>query len=165
MKKTLSLEQWQIKPHREPMAPGEGDIGKILSENTENWTEIGGAWSVQEALLQKGELSDKILEDGHSEYCNWIGNTDWVYRCTFDVAEPDRISRLHFLGVDTVAEVFLNGKYLGQCRSMYLDWTFPAEDLKRSGNELLLYFHGRKKCCNITRRRCFRTGKGMCGRR
>ena len=145
MKKTLSLEQWQIKPHREPMAPGEVDIGKILSENTENWTEIGGAWSVQEALLQKGELSDKILEDGHSEYCNWIGNTDWVYRCTFDVAEPDRISRLHFLGVDTVAEVFLNGKYLGQCRSMYLDWTFPAEDLKRSGNGLLLYFHGRKK--------------------
>ena len=145
MKKNIAQEGWQIRPFREEMKPHEVSYSPIASDSSEEWTDIGHAWSVQEALIEKGLLSGSILEDGQSDYCNWIGNTDWIYRCFFDAAEPGRESRIHFTGVDTVADIFLNGEYLGHARSMYKDWSFPAEGLKSVGNELILYFHGRKK--------------------
>jgi hypothetical protein len=150
MKTATKITGWEIKPCKNPMEPGKIDLKHMEEDNSEEWVFIDDAAEVQEALIQKGLLSDSLLEDGDSGYCNWISDTDWIYRCRFDGnAEDDDKTYIHFKGIDTVGDVFLNGKYMGQSRSMYLNFVFEAAGLKKQDNVLLVYIHSNKKMHKI----------------
>ncbi len=64
---------------------------------------------------------------------------DSLFRTVFDAApEADRMSVLVLRGVDTVAEVRLNGAVLGSCDNMHRVWAFriPEGILRRTCNTL-----------------------------
>lgn len=46
---------------------------------------------------------------------------------------------LRFEGIDTVAEIHLNGTYLGFSENMFLAHEFPCSNLKKEGNELIVH--------------------------
>ncbi|MBV9278504.1 MAG: glycoside hydrolase family 2 protein, partial [Chloroflexi bacterium] len=51
----------------------------------------------------------------------WVDDADWVYRATFRLDPvPDGDLLLRFLGLDTVAEIRLNGRPLGQTDNMFV---------------------------------------------
>lgn len=70
----------------------------------------------------------------------WIEDCDAVYRCVFT---PDRHyarPALTFLGLDTYAEIFLNGRRLGESDNMFRRLRLAAEGLTDGENVLEIRF-------------------------
>nr|MCR5000676.1 glycoside hydrolase family 2 protein [Lachnospiraceae bacterium] len=71
---------------------------------------------------------------------------DYEYRGSFDVdadelAGADEVI-LRFNGLDTIADVELNGRSLGSVNNMHRVWEYPVKDLlKDNDNELVIIFH------------------------
>lgn len=87
-----------------------------------------------------GDPSDGL----HELDQQWIGRTDWEYRCRFHAEEAlfahDRID-LACDGLDTIATVTLNGVVIGAAANMFHPHRFDARPaLRRGGNELVIRF-------------------------
>ncbi len=79
---------------------------------------------------------------------------DWWYRLTFDLGDdPDPSGAvLHFDGLATVADIWLNGQLLLSCANMFLAHRCDvAQALKRHGNELVMVFRSLDQA--LTKRR------------
>lgn len=67
----------------------------------------------------------------------WIGLADWEYRTRFDVAHQGERSDLVFEGLDTFAEVWLNGEKLLDADNAFRTWRLAVQGkLRAKGNEL-----------------------------
>ena len=98
---------------------------------------------VQTDLLQAKLIPDPFYGDNESRL-QWIGLTDWEYRATFRV-NAATLARQHvelvFDGLDTYAQVELNGKPLLAADNMFRTWRVDAKPLLRSGaNQLRVVF-------------------------
>lgn len=97
--------------------------------------------SVHTDLLAAGVIDDPYLDD-HERLQAWIGRTDWAYTTRFAWA-PDGHERhdLVFDGLDTVAEVRLNGTVVGTTANMHRTYRFDVGPLLVAGeNELVVRF-------------------------
>ena len=95
------------------------------------------------ALLAAGRIPDPYWGANELEV-QWVGREDWAYERTFDVAavitSEDRVE-LSFDSLDTIADVFLNGKKLGSADNMFVRWRFDARrHLKPGRNTLRILF-------------------------
>ncbi len=129
----------------------------------------GFPMQVHDTLLRAGEIINPNLRGINEDL--WIHELDWVYRCTF-TAQPGQSALLYLDGLDTFADVWLNGCLLGQCDDVYLAWRFDASGLIRTENELIVHFHAARPIVDasdpggkyggavpaISARRVFRTG-------
>ncbi|MGF1585454.1 MAG: glycoside hydrolase family 2 protein [Bacteroidales bacterium] len=75
----------------------------------------------------------------------WIENEDWEYKTVFKVSrnllEMDA-AELHFKGLDTYADVYLNGHKILEADNMFIGWEVNClEYLYEGDNELHIYFH------------------------
>lgn len=68
-------------------------------------------------LIAVGEIRD-IRIDGTEEEMAWIGNTDFTYRTTVDEI-PLGNSVLLFHGLDTLADIYLNGELVLSTKNMH----------------------------------------------
>jgi beta-mannosidase len=93
-------------------------------------------------------LSNKLIEDpfwrDNEKRLQWIGKTDWEYTTTFNVT-PEILAReniqLVFEGLDTYADVSLNGASLLSADNMFRTWRANAKPLLKEGaNSLLIRF-------------------------
>ena len=72
-------------------------------------------------------------------------DNDFEYETSFNVSKDflscyDQI--LHFDGLDTVTDVFLNGQKLGSTENMHRMYEFDIKDIvKEKGNKLTVLFH------------------------
>ncbi len=86
-------------------------------------------------LLDAGAIEDPYFRD-NEDHLQWIGETDWIYVRTFDVAADvlarDRV-RLVCEGLDTLATIKLNGKVVGTADNMFRTWDFDAKPFLRAG--------------------------------
>ncbi|GED09859.1 glycoside hydrolase family 2 protein [Cellulosimicrobium cellulans] len=97
--------------------------------------------SVHTDLLAAGLIDDPYLDD-HERLQAWIGRTDWAYTTRF-AWSPDGHERhdLVFDGLDTVAEVRLNGTVVGTTTNMHRTYRFDVGPLLVEGeNELVVRF-------------------------
>ena len=95
-------------------------------------------------LMRAGLIPDPYLDDNEALLA-WIGLVDWEYRGVFDVDAAALASAsvhdLVFDGLDTVAEVRLNGDVLGRTANQHRTYRFTVTDLLREGeNELVVSF-------------------------
>jgi beta-mannosidase len=85
----------------------------------------------------------------------WIENEDWKYRCEFVVpagALSDPTIELVADGVDTVAEIRLNGRKVGQTESMFTGYRFDIrKHLKKGKNLIDIKFTSPLKYCRAHR--------------
>ena len=93
---------------------------------------------VQDILYDHGLLSEEFRL-GWCEKALFIGESDWIYRCCF-AGEKGRKCRLFFGGLDTVADIWLNGRKLGRSEDFYLPAEFEVSDLLEENNTLYLHF-------------------------
>ncbi len=77
---------------------------------------------------------------------DWVSETNWVYEKTFSVPssfrDRDRVV-LNLDGVDTVADVLLNGRNVGTVDNMFARHRFDVKELLRfegKSNHLVLAF-------------------------
>ncbi|HEX6344191.1 glycoside hydrolase family 2 protein [Umezawaea sp.] len=93
-------------------------------------------------LLAAGLIPDPYLDRAEEELA-WVHRADWRYALAFDADAPadgERVD-LVFDGLDTVAEVELNGVPLGSVRNMHRGYRFDVRDVLRAGsNDLVVTF-------------------------
>jgi len=87
-------------------------------------------------LMKAGELPDPLVEKNCFAYREYEGH-QWLYERSFPVADRKAGVRqvLAFDGVDTLADVFLNGEKIGETDNMYLGYEFDVTDRLRYGAE------------------------------
>lgn len=137
MKEERVLTTWRVRQ----AVPG--DLAALQRGDTPEgagWMDAGRGLQVQEALLREGRIPQEVLV-GKVESCRFIAEEDWVYDCAFAAPEDARRTLLRFAGIDTVADVFLNGAHLAFHDDMYLPLTLEVTDRLRPVNRLTVYFH------------------------
>lgn len=104
--------------------------------------------SVYHDLLVNGQMEDPYYRDNELAALRLMEN-DFEYRTVFDAA-ADLLSGeeilLRFDGIDTVADIYLNGEWLAYVENMHRVWEFPVKALLREkGNELRVVLHSPTK--------------------
>ena len=101
--------------------------------------------SVYNDLISAGRMEDPYWRDNEMEALELMKN-DFEYRGSFNVdtdvlADADE-AILRFNGLDTIADISLNGRSLGSVNNMHRVWEYPVKDLlKDNDNELVIVFH------------------------
>ena len=97
--------------------------------------------TIEEALFKVGKLPD--LTVGTNVEAAWeLEYGDWWYRKEFDIGENDLSQdvSLLFSGVDTIAEVFINGTLVGAPQNMMIEHEFSVTNqLKIGSNEVVVH--------------------------
>ena len=94
-------------------------------------------------LMACGMIDDPFY--GRNEKSlQWIGEKDWEYRKSFYIEDTDSSVNMVWLvleGVDTYADISINGFPAGQTDNMFRRWTFDIGDKLRTGeNEIKIRF-------------------------
>ena len=96
--------------------------------------------SVHLDLVRAGVIDDPFLRL-NERGAGWVDDTDWVYETTFGVApaqlQSGHVSNLIFHGLDTIAEIRLNGSPLGTADNMLIAHEFPVTDRLVAGDNHL----------------------------
>lgn len=95
---------------------------------------------VADILLAHGVIRDPRVVDGAAA-CLWIAERDWIYRIHFSGTPGLALTRLVCEGLDTVADLYLNGEPLAESRDMYLPLLADLAGRVRGDNVLLIHFH------------------------
>ncbi len=104
--------------------------------------------SVYGDLLNAGKMEDPFWKDNEDAALKLM-DYDYEYETSFDCAEEllssDEVI-LHFDGLDTIADITLNGKFLGHTESMHRIFEYSVKEyLKPHENHLVIVFHSPTK--------------------
>lgn len=94
-------------------------------------------------LLRHNLIPDPFDRDNEKRV-QWVERENWSYRTTFhcseeDLALPGQV--LEFAGLDTFAEVYLNGVHILTADNMFRAWEVPVQGILIAGtNELQVEF-------------------------
>lgn len=110
----------------------------------DNWLEAKVPGTVHQDLLRHQLLPDPFYGT-NEEKVQWVENKDWEYKTSFTVA-AGQLERdaafLCFEGLDTYADVYLNGALILKADNMFVGYKIPVKTLLRPGkNQLHIYFH------------------------
>ena len=136
----LLPEAWTVTAVTSPKGMPDGVIGRAHP------AVVPGC--IHTDLLDLGLIPDPYL-DWNEDLLRWIGRADWRYSTGFD-ADPELMARpvqeLVFDGLDTIAEVFLNGTRVGVADNMHTPWRYDVTGLlKPSGNLLEVLFRSNEE--------------------
>ncbi len=100
--------------------------------------------SVYHDLMQNGKMDDPFWRDNFPKALKRMDH-DYEYKTEFAadkaLLKSDAVL-LRFEGIDTVADIFLNGEKLGHTENMHRTFEFEVKDLlKEEGNELRVLLH------------------------
>jgi len=121
----------------------------ISQEIHENWTfRIKGEdiWfpasvpgTVHTDLLQNEKIKDPFFGINANDQ-QWIETEDWEYRCVFNISnyllDHDHVE-IWFYGVDTFAEISLNGTKILSTNNMFHPWSKDVKNLLHEGENIL----------------------------
>lgn len=100
--------------------------------------------TVYGALLDAGKMKDPYFKDNELEALELM-KYEYEYTLKFTPSSEflkESSQELVFDGLDTLAEVRLNGQYLGKADNMHRQWRYPIQDIVKSGeNTLTVLFH------------------------
>jgi len=127
---------WQLR-----LAPGQAQAKD--HPQAAQWVKAQVPGVVQTDLMAAGLMPDPFKGDNEAKV-QWVGLSDWQYRTQFDV-DADTLARQHvelvFEGLDTLAQVTLNGHKVLDADNMFRRWTVDAKPLlKRGANTLEITF-------------------------
>lgn len=94
-------------------------------------------------LLANKLIPDPFYRDNEKKL-QWIEKEDWEYRTSFSVPAAilnKKNVELVFDGLDTYADIYLNGKLVMNTNNMFRQWKTDVRNmLKPSNNRLLIHF-------------------------
>lgn len=122
---------------------------EITACSTDNGNELAATMPAQvhEILIKHGKIEDPLVM-GNTEKCLWVAETDWVYKCVFNAGKEGKRKYLLFKGLDTLVDVYLNGRHIANHGDMFLPLQVDVTDQLHDTNTLLLHFHSPHKYLN-----------------
>lgn len=116
---------------------------QIKSEAEKDWVEAKVPGSVYENLMNAGLIEDPFYRDNEGP-SKAVSERDYTYRRTFaldkDFLNSDRIY-LECEGIDTIAEIRINGRKVMNCENMHMVLETEVKDALKAGeNEIQVVF-------------------------
>ncbi len=135
--RVLPLDQgWELRLAED--APRLG-IPPDLAGSLSTWIPATVPGTVHTDLLAAGLIPDPFWRDNELRL-QWIGEESWTYRTTFQ-AGPEILgmeaAELRFHGLDTYAEVRLNGEAVLEADNMFREWRVEVTRQLRTGENTL----------------------------
>ena len=118
--------------------------GWMFSQSgTDKWLPATVPGTVHQDLLNHQLLPNPFFGTNEKKI-QWVENEDWEYKVTFNVTEK-QLSReaamMTFEGLDTYADVYLNGALLLKTDNMFVGYSVPVKEVLRRGeNRLHVFF-------------------------
>lgn len=116
---------------------------EFAEQSTDKWNPAHVPGLVHSDLLRLEKIPDPWYGSNEKEL-QWIENKNWIYRCNFEIAASELLQQhidLIFEGLDTYAEVFLNGEKILFADNMFRSWRVEVRNILKSGpNYLEIHF-------------------------
>jgi len=117
---------------------------KFCREATNQWYPASVPGTIHTDLLYNHLIPDPFYRDNETRL-HWIDSVNWDYLLEFNVAQNSFSKNnieLQLDGLDTYADLYLNGKLILQANNMFRGWTIPVKQfLKLKNNILQIHFH------------------------
>jgi beta-mannosidase len=117
-----------------------GDEGNAHDSDTERWMPAMVPGCVHTDLLANKKIGDPFYGQNEKDQ-QWIDKYSWEYRTSF-VADDSLLARerleLVWKGLDTYAEVSLNGTPVLSANNMFREWRVDVKSFVRRGENTLL---------------------------
>ena len=112
------------------------------------WSDAKIPGTIHQDLLNHNRIPNPFY-GMNEEAVQWVENEDWMYRTSFVVTE-EQLNRdaavLELDGLDTYADVFLNGALILRSDNMFVGHKVPVKSVLRKGeNRLLIRFRSAVK--------------------
>lgn len=130
----------------------------LLQKKRNIVTEASVPGCVHTDLLAQNLIPDPYYRANENELL-WIGDVDWLYKRSVTInrslLQMDKVM-LVCEGLDTIAEIAVNGKLIGSTQNAFVKWEFDAKGFLKAGeNEISVLFkstfpYGQEKCKNRT---------------
>ena len=149
--------------HIRQMSPAEHLTSTEIQRFTDDGEADGLDWiaAIMPAQVHEILLHESMIEDpaslGAPAKCLWVAERDWIYRCRFSSSDaladldlqsgdennhaPDRKVYLNFQGLDTLVDIYLNGRHLAYHNDMYVPIRVDVTKDLGELNTLILHFH------------------------
>ena len=123
---SLALDKWQFSQY-----------------GTEEWLDATVPGTVHQDLMAHDRLPDPFY-GMNEQKIQWVEKEDWLYRTSFVLSQEQLDSddvTLVFKGLDTYADVYLNGALVLKADNMFVGYRIPVKPVLRSGeNRLVVRF-------------------------
>lgn len=121
------------------------DSGWTFSENGKGeWLPATVPGIVHQDLIHHQLLPDPFYGK-NEEKIQWVEDRDWHYRTSFTLTQEQlerQAAQLTFEGLDTYADVYLNGSLILRADNMFVGYRIPVKEILRAGeNQLYIVFH------------------------
>lgn len=117
---------------------------KFSQAGTEQWRAASVPGTVHQDLIHHKQLPDPFY-GMNEQKIQWVEEHDWEYEKSFTVSSEQLnrdAAQLIFEGLDTYADVYLNGSLLLKADNMFVGYAIPVKPVLRLGeNKLHIYFH------------------------
>ncbi|WP_373212993.1 glycoside hydrolase family 2 protein [Ruminococcus sp. 5_1_39BFAA] len=118
-------------------------IWEMRSEKEQQWMQAKVPGSVYQNLLEAGRIEDPFYRENEIG-AKEVSEKDYFYRRTF-LAEKELLSMDRVVlcceGIDTIAEIFINGESVLKCDNMHRTWEAEISPALHEGeNEILVHF-------------------------
>ena len=116
---------------------------RLRQAGKEDWYPVSCPGEVHLALLEAGVIQDPFVAD-HELAVGWVAQSDWEFQGVIFVQEEilaeDRVF-LRFEGLDTLAQVTVNGTLLGETDNAFKTYTWEVKShLQQGENEVCILF-------------------------
>jgi beta-mannosidase len=106
---------------------------------SKQWIEAGTHGSVQEKLIDIGELPDPFYGENENKF-GWIEEQIWEFNSHFSITEQQMqkdFIALDFPGIDTYAVIFLNDSLIGYAQNAFRPYHFEVKNKLKLGDNVL----------------------------
>ncbi len=107
------------------------------------WMKASVPGTVQEDLLRMNRMPHPFF-DTNEDSITWVEKADWVYETSFSMPQS-QLSKAHhllsFKGLDTYAQVYLNGEQILYADNMHRQWEVDVHGKLVEHNTLKIIFH------------------------
>lgn len=111
---------------------------KVKHAKSNEWLDLGTVGSVQEALIQSGELPDPFVGNNEQLFL-WVEDFDWVFTSEFTISEiqKENLIDIEFPAIDTYAAIYLNDALIGNTENSFVTYRFPISSSVKIGKNVL----------------------------
>ncbi len=118
-------DNWQFTLHPDERTP---ELEKKALKILKRWHNAVVPGTIHTDLIENKLIPEPFYSD-NEERLQWIGDSDWIYKTTFNFPKNLDTSKkieLVFEGLDTIAKILLNGKELTTSENMFCKYSFDV---------------------------------------
>jgi beta-mannosidase len=138
-----------------------GSSWSLKKKGRKELTEAVVPGCVHTDLLRENKIEDPFYRDNEQDLM-WIGESEWVYTREFKVDDYTLSSKCTILsceGLDTLADIYINGKRIASTDNMFRTWEFEVGEYLKKKNTIKIVFASAVQYVNkAAERRSFKGG-------